>query len=210
MYTDLWKFENSLKARGIAPVAGTDEAGRGPLAGPVVAAAVILPPGFDGAGVDDSKKLTPRRREKLYERIRQEALAVGIGMVEPGEIDRINILQAARRAMALAVEQLDPRPAFVLVDGNFDIPTPQPQQSIVKGDSRSISIAAASIIAKVHRDDIMRQYHRAYPQYGFHRHKGYPTRGHKEAIAVHGPCPIHRLTFRGVSEHLEAAGEDAP
>ena len=212
MPVGLWEFEKSLTALGFGLIAGTDEAGRGPLAGPVVSAAVILPSGFDDQGVDDSKKLVPARREQLYARIHSEAHAVGIGVVEAADIDRINILQAARRSMALAVGQLSPQPDFVLVDGNCDIPLPLPQQAVVKGDSRSISIAAASIIAKVLRDRMMQDYHRAFPQFGFDRHKGYPTKAHKAAIAAHGPCPIHRRSFKGVSEHLDdlpsAAKED--
>ncbi len=202
MGSDLWEFEKSLISQGYWPIAGTDEAGRGPLAGPVVSAAVILPADFDDQGVNDSKKLTQRQREHLFDRIHAEANAVGIGIVEPAEIDRINILQAARRSMAMAVGRLTPQPGYVLVDGNFDIPSPLPQQSIVKGDSRSVSIAAASIIAKVSRDRIMQRYHQEYPQFGFHRHKGYPTKAHKAAIVAHGPCPIHRRTFKGVSEHI--------
>ena len=201
-YSDFWAFEKNLTAKGYTHIAGTDEAGRGPLAGPVVSAAVILPSDFDAQGIDDSKKLTPRQRETLYSRIYAEAQSVAIGIVEPDEIDRINILQAARRSMAIAVNGLIPQPGFVLVDGNFEIPSPLPQQPIIKGDSRSVSIAAASIIAKVHRDRLMQRYHRDYPQFGFDRHKGYPTKAHKAAIAAHGPCPIHRRSFKGVSEFI--------
>ena len=195
---DLWAFEKALNAQGYAHIAGVDEAGRGPLAGPVVAAAVVLPAGFAVQGVNDSKQLTARRRERLFEQIHAEARAVGVGVVEAAEIDRINILQAARKAMAVAVAALDPIPHYLLIDGNFGIDSDLPQQALVKGDARSISVAAASIVAKVSRDRLMFGYHRTYPQFGFDRHKGYPTAAHKAAIARHGPCPIHRRTFSGV------------
>jgi len=207
MTPDLWAFEQAQRDKGYTKIAGVDEAGRGPLAGPVVSAAVILPPGFD-APVDDSKKLTPRQRERLFDRIQAEAESVGVGIVDAGDIDRINILQASRLSMAMAVSKLDPSPDYLLIDGKHDIPAEQPQMPIVKGDARSISIAAASIIAKVSRDRIMRQYHKQFPQFGFDRHKGYPTKAHREAIALHGPCSIHRRTFRGVKEHLPTLSPD--
>jgi ribonuclease HII len=202
MKADLWAFEKALTAKGFHRIAGVDEAGRGPLAGPVVSAAVVLPPDFDAEGVDDSKKLTPRQRERIFERIKREAESVGVGIVDAPEIDRINILQAARLSMAMAVSNLVPPPAFLLIDGNSDIPHPLPQKSIVKGDARSVSVAAASIVAKVTRDRLMDRYHREYPQFGFNRHKGYPTREHRVAIADFGPSPVHRRTFRGVREYL--------
>ena len=202
MKVDLWEFESALAHEGYAKIAGIDEAGRGPLAGPVVSAAVILPADFEAGGVTDSKQLSPRKREKWFEYIYAHARAIGIGIVDAFEIDRINILQAAKLSMAMALENLDPEPDFVLIDGNFTIQTPLPQRPIVKGDSRSISIAAASIVAKVSRDRLMLRYHDDFPNFGFDRHKGYPTKAHKAAIAVHGPCPIHRRTFRGVAEHL--------
>jgi ribonuclease HII len=202
MEIDLWAFEKQLTAQGYASIAGVDEAGRGPLAGPVVSAAVILPTTFDTADINDSKKLTPRQRERAFVRIYTQALSVGLGIVDPIEIDRINILQAARLCMAMAVANLAPQPGFVLIDGNVDIPARLPQKSIVKGDARSVSIAAASIVAKVSRDHLMRRYHDDYPQFGFDRHKGYPTAAHKAAVALHGPCLIHRRSFRGVLEHL--------
>jgi ribonuclease HII len=195
---DLWAYEKALTAKGYARIAGVDEAGRGPLAGPVVAAAVILPADFAAGGVNDSKQLTPRQRDRLYACILAEARAVGIGVVDAGEIDRINILQAARLAMATAVANLDPQPLFLLIDGNFSIHSNLPQQPIVKGDARSVSVAAASIVAKVTRDRLMCRYHIDFPQFGFDRHKGYPTAAHKAAIARHGPCAIHRRTFKGV------------
>ncbi|MEJ2154561.1 MAG: ribonuclease HII [Desulfobacteraceae bacterium] len=203
MNADLWAFEKALTAEGYSKIAGIDEAGRGPLAGPVVSAAVILSHDFDAEGVIDSKKLTARRRKALYGHIYAHATAVGIGIVDAVEIDRINILQATKLAMAMAVANLAPRPDFLVIDGNFEIPYDLPQKPIVKGDSRSVSIAAASIVAKESRDHLMRRYHEDYPHFGFDRHKGYPTKRHKAAIAAHGPCLIHRRTFRGVSEHID-------
>jgi ribonuclease HII len=207
----MWSFETAAILSGYSSVAGVDEAGRGPLAGPVVSAAVILgsEPSEEAsapaylAEINDSKKLTPRKRERLYVEIRRHAAAVGVGIVDAGEIDRINILQAAIRAMVIAVEALDPAPDYLLIDGNLPIPLELPQAPIVKGDARSISIAAASIIAKVTRDRLMAEYHRQYPQYGFSRHKGYPTRAHRQAVKDYGPCPIHRRTFKGVREYVE-------
>jgi ribonuclease HII len=194
-------------------LAGVDEAGRGPLAGPVVAAAVILPEGCRIEGVRDSKSLSARMREEVFERIRCRAVAIGVGVVEPDEIDRINILQAALRAMREAVHKLHPRPAVVLVDGPRGIGLDLPQIPVVKGDARSQSIAAASVIAKVTRDRMMRRYHELYPQYGFDRHMGYATRYHLEALRKHGFCPIHRRSFRGVRgmpENTLLSGVTAP
>jgi ribonuclease HII len=195
---DLWHFEKEAARKGWRDIAGVDEAGRGPLAGPVVSGAVILPAAFDDSGVTDSKKLTAARRELLYERIYAQAVAVGIGIVDPLEIDRINILQASLLAMAMAVKNLVPRPGFLLIDGTFQIPSDLPQEAIPKGDALSISIAAASIIAKVTRDRLMQSYHHYYPQFDFPRHKGYPTESHRAAIQKYGCCPIHRRSFRGV------------
>jgi ribonuclease HII len=200
---DLWSFERQLRHENILRVAGVDEAGRGPLAGPVVSAAVILPADCPIQGLNDSKKLSPTRRELLFEEIYASALAVGIGIVDREAIDRINILQASLLSMRMAVAKLSPPPDYLLIDGKFTLAhTATPQQAIVKGDARSASIAAASIVAKVSRDRLMHSYHRQYPLFGFDRHKGYPTRAHKAAIAAHGPCPIHRRSFRGVKEHL--------
>jgi ribonuclease HII len=201
---DLWAYEHQTARRGYRHIAGIDEAGRGPLAGPVVAAAVVLPADFWEPHVTDSKKLTPARRNRLYGIIYDRAQAVGIGIVDAGEIDRINILQASLRAMAIAVGNLSPQPDYLLVDGTFAVPVNLPQTPIPKGDARSISIAAASIIAKVTRDRLMEAYHLYYPHFGFARHKGYPTRDHQEAIRAFGCSPIHRRTFRGVREHLPA------
>jgi len=199
---DFWTFENEARSQGFTQIAGIDEAGRGPLAGPVVSGAVILPAGFDAPGIDDSKKLTPRTRDKLYDQIRAGAIAVGVGIVDNFQIDEINILQAALLSMAQAAGELSPAPDFLLIDGTFTTPAKIKQKAIPKGDALSISIAAASIIAKVTRDRIMADFHDRYPEYGFNRHKGYPTKAHKEAIARHGVTPIHRLTFKGVKEYV--------
>jgi ribonuclease HII len=198
MDEDLWAFEKNVRSKGFDVIAGVDEAGRGPLAGPVVSAAVILPSDFDIGGVYDSKKITPRNRAKQYERIYAEATAIGIGIVDAVEIDRINILQAALLSMSFSAANLEPVPDFLLIDGPFSIPADFAQQPIKKGDARSVSIAAASIVAKVTRDRLMAQYHQDYPQYNFAKHKGYPTKAHKEAIQRHGSCPIHRRSFKGV------------
>ena len=198
----MWTYEKKAVLNGFLRVAGVDEAGRGPLAGPVVAAAVILPDGFDTTEINDSKKLSPKKRDRLYDYIRSGATAVGVGIVDAGEIDAINILQASLKAMRVAVESLGASPDYLLVDGNFKVPMALSQEAIVKGDSRSVSIAAASIVAKVYRDRMMADYAALYPEYGFSGHKGYPTKAHKAAIELHGPTPIHRKTFRGVSEHV--------
>jgi ribonuclease HII len=201
---DLWAYEYRTARSGYQCIAGIDEAGRGPLAGPVVAAAVVLPADFADPHVIDSKKLTPARRDRAYGTIYGRALTVGIGIVDAGEIDRINILQASLQAMAIAVRNLSPQPDYLLVDGTFPVPVSLPQSPIPKGDALSISIAAASIIAKVTRDRLMDTYHLYYPHFGFARHKGYPTQGHRKAIRAFGCSPIHRRTFRGVREHLPA------
>lgn len=195
-------FEELAASRGHIRIAGVDEAGRGPLAGPVVAAAVILPESFDLPGLDDSKKLSPLARNRLFPLIRSQALAVGVGIVSASEVDRINILQATLQAMALAVERLRLPADYLLVDGIFAVPLPLPQLSLKRGDSRSLSISAASVIAKVVRDRMMAGYERIYPGYGFARHKGYGSAAHMEAIARLGPSPLHRKTFGGVREHL--------
>lgn len=194
----MYSIERELAGRGASPVAGVDEAGRGPLAGPVVAAAVVLDPENPIAGLADSKKLSPRQREALLPEILEKARAVAIAAAGPREIERINILQASLRAMAAAAEGLGHAPAHVLVDGNRKIPTAIPQTPLVKGDSRCACIAAASVVAKVYRDRVMARMDGRFPGYGFGRHKGYPTRDHLAALARHGPCRIHRRTFRGV------------
>ncbi|MFO7557041.1 MAG: ribonuclease HII [Desulfobacterales bacterium] len=202
MGRNLWLFERKAFQKGFSRIAGIDEAGRGPLAGPVVSAAVILPFSFQVPGISDSKKLTPKKRGYLYEKIYDFAVSVGIGIIDPLEIDRINILQAALASMTMAVENLVPQPDCLLIDGTFMISSVLPQEPIPKGDDCSISIAAASIVAKVTRDRLMERYHQDYPQFGFFNHKGYPTRSHKEAIRRFGCCPIHRRSFKGVKEHL--------
>ncbi|SCY50430.1 ribonuclease HII [Desulfoluna spongiiphila] len=198
----MWTYEKKAVSNGFLRVAGVDEAGRGPLAGPVVAAAVILPAGFEVGEITDSKKLTPKKRDRLYDYIRAEATAVGVGIVDAETIDTINILQASLAAMREAVTDLGDTPDFLLVDGKFEVPMPLAQEPLVKGDSRSASIASASIVAKVVRDRMMAEYAELYPEYGLAGHKGYPTKAHKEAIATFGPTPIHRKTFRGVAEHV--------
>jgi len=181
-------------------IAGVDEAGRGPLAGPVVAAAVILDPTRPIAGLADSKKLSALQREALAEQIMANALAVGVGVIEADEIDRINILQATMRAMIVAVNALKTVPELVRVDGNRAPPLNLPVQTIVGGDGTDRAIGAASIIAKTRRDAIMIEMDRQYPEYNFARHKGYPTAAHLAALEQHGPCPIHRLSFRPVRQ----------
>jgi ribonuclease HII len=199
---DLLFFEQQALKRGYRVIAGIDEAGRGALCGPVVAAAVILPAGLAIPGVDDSKKLSPKARELLYDEIMVRAVAVGIGLGTPELIDRINILQATRHAMREAVGGLSPQPDLLLIDGISTIDVPLPQKTITKGDSRSLSIAAASIIAKVSRDRMMTGLDLLHPGYGFASHKGYGCASHMEAIRRLGPSPVHRLTFRGVREHV--------
>jgi ribonuclease HII len=202
MPLDRWAYEKQARSQGYLNVAGVDEAGRGPLAGPVVAAAVILPDGFDPVGIDDSKRLTPTRRDKMFEKISSEALAVGVGIVESDEIDRINILRATHLAMRLALEDLGTPFDYVLVDGLSVSGLNAPSLAIVKGDSKCVSIGAASIIAKVIRDRIMVEMDRVYPGYGFAKHKGYGCKSHIEAINSLGPCPCHRKSFAPISERI--------
>uniref|UniRef100_A0A831ZQU9 Ribonuclease HII n=1 Tax=Desulfacinum infernum TaxID=35837 RepID=A0A831ZQU9_9BACT len=198
-------FDNAIRRRGFRLVAGVDEVGRGPLAGPVVAAAVILAENTSLPGVTDSKKVTPRRREELAAVIRDHAVAVSVGCAEPDEIDRTDILRATFSAMLRAIQSLKVPPDFVLLDGPYTLPLAVPQRGVIQGDVRSLSIAAASIIAKVHRDRLMDDYHSLYPAYGFHRHKGYPTAEHREALRRFGPCPIHRRSFQGVLSSKDPA-----
>ena len=193
--TELWNYENRCWEAGYETVCGVDEAGRGPLAGPVCAAAVILPRGLDIPGLNDSKKLTAKRREALYDIITEQALAYGIAFASEQEIDEINILQATFLAMERAMAQLAPPPELALIDGNRSKDFGLPVRTIVKGDSLSASIAAASILAKVTRDRLMEQDDEQYPQYGFAVHKGYGTKRHYAALREYGPCPIHRQTF---------------
>ena len=192
-----YSYERRIWKIGKLP-AGVDEAGRGPLAGPVVAAAVILPKECGINGLNDSKKLSHQKREILYHQIKAVAVSIGVGIIEPDEIDRINILRAALLAMEIAVKKLNPKPDFLLIDGNIRTSLLIPQQAVIGGDSICNSIAAASIIAKVARDLIMDDYHNIHPEYNFKKHKGYPTKEHYEALRKFGPCPIHRKTFKGV------------
>ncbi len=196
-------FERQARSRGFRAVAGVDEAGRGPLAGPVVAAAVILPETFDLPGLTDSKQLSAVARERLYPLIRAQALAVGVGVGRTAEVDRVNILQATLLSMVRAVDRLSIPPDYLLIDGINPVPLPLPQQTLKKGDSRSLSIAAASVVAKVLRDRIMVAYDRIYPGYGLAGHKGYGSAQHRRAIAELGPSPCHRRTFAGVREFSE-------
>ena len=189
------EFDEQFKTGSVRILCGTDEAGRGPLAGPVVAAACILPDGFLPEGLDDSKKLTEKRREALYDVITKNAIAWCAASASPEEIDEINILEASLLAMRRAIDGLSVRPDFVLVDGNVNRGFTIPAKAIVSGDALSPSIAAASIIAKVTRDRLCADYQTLYPQYGFEKHKGYPTPAHKLAVFEHGPCPIHRRSF---------------
>ncbi len=196
---NLLALESKLWKQGFRVVAGVDEVGRGPLAGPVVAACVVLPPNLFLPEVNDSKKLTSKKREKLSDQILKNAQEVGIGIVGERTIDRINILNASLKAMWKAVNKLKNPPEFILVDGNQKIPQLLlPQMPVVKGDCLSLSIAAASIVAKVTRDRIMLKYHRKYPEFCFAEHKGYATKAHLEALKTFGPCQIHRKSFNPI------------
>ena len=195
---DPFFHEGLLRQAGYDLIAGVDEAGRGPLAGPVVAAAVTLPHGSELAGIKDSKEMTAKAREGAFSVIHREALAVGIGVISPQYIDEFNILKASLEAMRRAVLALDPQPEFLLVDGIHKVPFPIPQWCLKKGDRISRSISAASVVAKVYRDRIMRSYSKMYPAYEFHRNKGYGTRQHLEALKRYGASPLHRKTFKGV------------
>ena len=192
---DLWTLENELRTPDTEPLCGVDEAGRGPLAGPVCAAAVMLPPGLEIPGLNDSKKLSEKKREALYDIIIAQALSYGIAFATVEEIEERNILGATFLAMNRAIAQLSPQPALALIDGNRTKDFGLPVRTIVKGDSLSASIAAASILAKVTRDRLMEEYDAQYPQYGFAVHKGYGTKRHYEALREFGPSPIHRKTF---------------
>ena len=199
----LFEFDKDFYNKGLSFVSGVDEAGRGPLAGPVVAAAVILPKDIFIDGVNDSKKLTEKKRNILFEEIKQKAFSYGIGIVDAKTIDEINILQATFLAMRKALEQLSVKPDLVLVDGNHTIPNLQnKQQAIVSGDAKSASIACASILAKVSRDHYMEKMDIKYPNYGFKNHKGYGTKTHIEAIWKYGPSKIHRKTYSPVSDYI--------
>ena len=192
---DLWEIERACWARGFQLVCGADEAGAGPLAGAVYAAAVILPPELEIAGLNDSKQLTEKKREALFPVIQERAVAWAVAWADEGEIDAMNILNARLLAMERAIGQLDPAADYALIDGNRDRGITVPHETVVKGDSRSANIAAASILAKVSRDRYMLEMAQTYPEYEFEKHKGYPTKRHYELLRKYGPCPIHRRTF---------------
>ena len=196
-------IETNIFAKGIRKIAGVDEAGRGPIAGPVVAAACYIPEGIYIYGVDDSKKLTEKKRLKAFEELKKHPLVFfGVGIVEPETIDEINILQATLQAMQIAVNSIEHKPEYLLVDGNKLFTTDIKAEAVVKGDSKCMRIAAASCIAKVMRDQIMDSYHEKWPEYGFLKHKGYPTKAHISALNEHGPVSIHRRSFKPVRECL--------
>ena len=191
----LTTFEDEIRARGFLQIAGLDEVGRGPLAGPVCAAAVILPAGSEWEGLNDSKKLSAKKRDLLFDQIKAGAVSWAVGLISPEKIDEVNILNASFLAMKEAMEQLSVTPDYLLIDGNQCRFLPEPYECIVKGDGKVASIAAASVLAKVTRDRLMDEYDAIYPQYGFKKHKGYPTKEHMEAVRNFGPCPIHRRSF---------------
>lgn len=203
-------FEAEARLAGYRDVVGIDEAGRGPLAGPVVAAAVYLPAGYDIPGLQDSKQLTAPQREAVYGEVVRQSPDYGVGVVSHRLIDKHNILWATRTAMLRAVRQLARVPDLLLIDGPVSLDSSIDQRQIVRGDSSCASIAAASVVAKVTRDRMMVHYDRLYPVYGFARHKGYPTRDHYARLRRHGPCVIHRLSFRGVAEPAETTFRSAP
>ena len=206
----MFEFEQEVYKKGFSCIAGVDEAGRGPLAGPVVAAAVILPSHIHSSEeipkvfteVDDSKKLSAAKRKNLYDKLIDSGIKFGIGIVSEKTIDEVNILRATVLAMEKAISELNPKPEYLLIDGITPLSLSIKQKLIIKGDSRSCSIAAASIFAKVTRDHIMDEMHTLYPQYGFNKHKGYPTKSHLKKIIELGPCPIHRRSFKGVKDFL--------
>jgi ribonuclease HII len=198
-FTEMNQFERKFRGEGFKFIAGIDEVGRGPLAGPVVAAAVILPEDFFLAGIDDSKKLTEKKREEYDLIIRKEALAYSVAMISADEIDEINIYEATKKAMKAAVASLEPKPDFLLIDA-MKLETPYPFESIVKGDAKSITIAAASIIAKVARDEWMKDISQMYPVYGFQRNMGYGTKEHLQAIEQYGITPYHRKSFAPIKD----------
>ncbi|MGD2126589.1 MAG: ribonuclease HII [Desulfobacteraceae bacterium] len=195
---DTLYYESMARKAGYSLIAGVDEAGRGPLAGPVVAAAVMVPDGVILEGIRDSKEMTETAREKAFSIITQRATAVSVGVISQKYIDETNILKASLEAMKCAVLSLEPKPDYFLVDGIYEVPVPIAQKCLKKGDRMSLSISAASVVAKVYRDRIMRGFHEMFPAYGFSENKGYGTARHRAAIKACGCCPIHRLTFRGV------------
>ena len=199
---DTYSLERSLRQKGYQLIAGLDEVGRGPLAGPVVAACVILQENCDNRSFVDSKTINAKKRSRLYKELKQNGAQISVGVVSEADIDRLNILQASLLAMKKAILTMPVQPDFLLVDGNQPVPISIPQQSLVKGESKSASIAAASIVAKVVRDEMMDQYHLQYPEYNFQKNRGYPTLEHRNAIKIYGPCAIHRQSFKCVKEFL--------
>lgn len=204
---DLYKYEKELWDKGYDLIAGTDEAGRGPLYGPVVAAAVILPHDFILEGLNDSKQLTEKKRDKYFDYIMDNALSVGVSIISPEEIDRINILEASRKAMMCAIGNLDLKPEYILTDA-MKLPISIPYEAIIKGDAKSITIAAASVIAKVTRDRLLYEEDKLHPEYEFAKHKGYPTKKHIELINKYGIIDGYRKTFGPVKKVLEQTKED--
>lgn len=202
---DNFQYERLLHGKGFTRIAGSDEVGRGPLAGPVIAACVILPSNCDPKIFLDSKALSAKRRHDLHQNLLEIDAQIGIGKVSSETIDSINILQASLLAMkrsVLALSKSYMEPDYLLVDGKFEIPIQTPQEALIKGETKSASIAAASIVAKIHRDQLMEQLHEKYPSYNFLKNKGYPTKEHRDAVARYGPCPEHRVTFKGVKEFV--------
>ncbi len=207
MQVDLLEYETKYHDLGYEYIAGTDEAGRGPLCGPVVAAAVILPKGYNLPGLTDSKKLSEKKREEFYPIIMRDAISVGVSIIDNNEIDRINILEASRKAMCDAISKLTVKPDFVLTDA-MDIHTPN-HLAIIKGDAKSLTIAAASVIATVTRDHIMEEYDKLYPKYEFAKHKGYPTKSHLEKIEMYGILDIYRKTYKPVQKIIERSRNES-
>ncbi|WP_439741116.1 ribonuclease HII [Bacillus pseudomycoides] len=201
-FLEMSKYEKALREKGLSYIAGIDEVGRGPLAGPVVTAAVVLPGDFYIPGLNDSKKLSEAKRERFYDEIKEQAIAIGVGIVSPQVIDEINIYQATKRAMLDAIANLACTPEHLLIDA-MKLPTPIPQTSIIKGDAKSISIAAASIIAKVTRDRMMKELGKEYPAYGFEQHMGYGTKQHLQAIEMYGVLEEHRKTFAPIKDMIQ-------
>ncbi len=201
-YINMTAYEQKYAEQGYQYIAGIDEVGRGPLAGPVVAAAVILPSSFYLPGIDDSKKLTEAKRELYFEKIKEKAVAIGIGIIDNEEIDRVNIYHATKKAMLAAIEGLAPKPDFLLIDA-VKLDTPYSSESLIKGDSLSVSIAAASIIAKVTRDRLLKEYDELYPGYGFANNAGYGTKEHLDGLQKYGITSIHRKTFAPVKEYID-------
>ena len=201
-FEEMQSFERAAQQKGYRMIAGIDEVGRGPLAGPVVAAAVILPEGMEDIGLDDSKKLSAKKREEIFEIIKEQAVAIGIGIVDASTIDKINIYEASKVAMTRAIELLPEQPDYLLIDA-MKLDTGIPEEGIIKGDAKSISIAAASIVAKEVRDQMMKDYEQLYPGYGFAQNAGYGTKAHIEGLEKLGPTPIHRMTFAPVKEYQQ-------